>query len=1122
MLSAKPTKSIGFRASNRPNEQTNSFAKKNNAIGWFFAILASARLGNREQFFRTRACAPGRTRSIYTRVGMAGILIAVFLTFSNSVLAESSSSTSYRLDYARFTSDSEQKTSSSYQLTDSISDISVEGSSTNYLLRNVYPDTMSAVAPVCGNGIIETGEQCESTDFNDLTCSDYGFDSGTLSCVSCTIVPACFNTGGGGGNLCGNGIREASEQCDDGNIDAGDGCNTYCRIEIPPLEPPEEEPEPVEEPEFVFNPKINLVLDFPDKEPDYIPPRPPLRPVAPDIGNYDYQYESYKLNEGITVLDETPFIVTDLKPNAIYEMLVWDNRDQLIERQGVKADPEGIVMAEVIAFLNFENYFIELRNANRETVKAYSMTIEDRKYQLHDNLIVNGEISKEYIALGNFFDTVEMTGAGKPNTKYYVYLQKVERQQSNVSPITYITATADEYGDYQINFPENLEDGSYIVNMVQVYEDGKVSRNKRYIFTIESRTARSHPAVLIVIALTTLLGIFLKDRKPPRKKKRKKTGKSKRRKLFRVRTIALTVAMSMLMQISLANAVVTTPTVFIYEGKLLDASGTPITTAQTFRFSLWSSDDFIGTDLTVAGAIDITAPAYGGWFEEHTLTPNTDGTFFVELGSLTALPDMLIGTHDNLMVEIKTSGNPDTSYELMDPTGDSGADTDDRQTLGSVPFTSNADFIDNAELGTAFGDIATLSIGNVWDINFIPEGTNSDSWTIDFNDTVGIGGVIELIFGDTLGAAIGFDVSSNWFEFNKNVSFEQNEIKNVALDNLAVAPAAPVTGQIYYNTVDGNTYIWNGIAWEDITDVGDLDKTYDIDADKKMDVDNIAGLEFESTVSGDIVIDLQSTGDFVIQDSGTPFTIFTDGGRFGVGNTSPLSVFHIDSNAINTTAIATFENTAGDFQLFRSDATPEGSITGSIGDLTIDGTNGNAFIKNSGIATATGWIQIGGSEGKTEVFNAEYEDSTIIGDGSDNRGLLSSYFVDGGGTAKYNYYEWTTRRATLQDVDIVISYRLPEDFQSFTSTPLSLLYSTSDGVIATNQIDVEFYDTAGNAVALTGGTDLANAVWTIAGITFGGGETFTAGDVVTLVIRPHTTSSGYARVSDVIFNYNGT
>lgn len=63
--------------------------------------------------------------------------------------------------------------------------------------------------PVCGNGIIETGEQC---------------DGGTYCNEFCQTIPK---------NVCGNGVLEKSngEQCDDGNLVNGDGCNDSCQIE---------------------------------------------------------------------------------------------------------------------------------------------------------------------------------------------------------------------------------------------------------------------------------------------------------------------------------------------------------------------------------------------------------------------------------------------------------------------------------------------------------------------------------------------------------------------------------------------------------------------------------------------------------------------------------------------------------------------------------------------------------------------------------------------------------------------------------------------------------------------------------------------------------------------------
>ena len=63
---------------------------------------------------------------------------------------------------------------------------------------------------MCGNGIVEPGEECELPNTN--TCD-----------ANCQNVEA--------GEFCGDGIRQSTEQCDDGNILSGDGCSTNCRIE---------------------------------------------------------------------------------------------------------------------------------------------------------------------------------------------------------------------------------------------------------------------------------------------------------------------------------------------------------------------------------------------------------------------------------------------------------------------------------------------------------------------------------------------------------------------------------------------------------------------------------------------------------------------------------------------------------------------------------------------------------------------------------------------------------------------------------------------------------------------------------------------------------------------------
>jgi len=75
----------------------------------------------------------------------------------------------------------------------------------------------------CGNGILEGIEQCDGSELNEMTCGDlnYGFSGGTLRCDpdTCTYdISDCEFP-----EDCGNGIVEPGEQCDGSDL-SGRSC----------------------------------------------------------------------------------------------------------------------------------------------------------------------------------------------------------------------------------------------------------------------------------------------------------------------------------------------------------------------------------------------------------------------------------------------------------------------------------------------------------------------------------------------------------------------------------------------------------------------------------------------------------------------------------------------------------------------------------------------------------------------------------------------------------------------------------------------------------------------------------------------------------------------------------
>jgi hypothetical protein len=302
-------------------------------------------------------------------------------------------------------------------------------------------------------------------------------------------------------------------------------------------------------------------------------------------------------------------------------------------------------------------------------------------------------------------------------------------------------------------------------------------------------------AVALNIALLVWIGILLFARNTQKhlfwlplllwlKSKKKKDGakstakraSAKRKQTKTVLSLLLMFASSVAVigyRPQLTHAANTAPQQHIYNGHLLNSNGTPVTTAHTVRFSYWYSADAVTGDVTGAGAINTGAATYANWKEAQTVTPDANGYFSVQLGSVSALPDLSTYTPAQLQslflqVEVKPDGDPATSYELLDVNSSNSAI--DRSAVLSVPFAQNADMVDRHDVGTGSGSIPFLLSGSVLPVSTTPAGTNADFFTIDNNNSAT--GNITLKFGATLNKTLLYSQTNGRFEFNDDVNIQ--------------------------------------------------------------------------------------------------------------------------------------------------------------------------------------------------------------------------------------------------------------------------------------------------------------------------------------------------------------
>ena len=182
------------------------------------------------------------------------------------------------------------------------------------------------------------------------------------------------------------------------------------------------------------------------------------------------------------------------------------------------------------------------------------------------------------------------------------------------------------------------------------------------------------------------------------------------------------------------------------------------------------------------------------------------------------------------------------------------------------------------------------------------------------------------------------------------------------------------------------------------------------------------------------------------------------------------------------------------------------------GDLNITGT----FTTSLGFS----WDNLA-VRNKTISLFPYYSGMTVSPDGTENQVTLRT---GKDSTNDKHYYCLTSNESSLQDLDLNVRVRLPDDFVDFQATPIQIDIKTNSISPDDNQIDVFIKDTTGADLSLMGGTDIVSSignVWQQNNITFLGSPTWNAGEVIDLRIHLESTSSNEVYIGDMQLNYQG-
>jgi len=225
-----------------------------------------------------------------------------------------------------------------------------------------------------------------------------------------------------------------------------------------------------------------------------------------------------------------------------------------------------------------------------------------------------------------------------------------------------------------------------------------------------------------------------------------------------------------------------------------------------------------------------------------------------------------------------------------------------------------------------------------------------------------------------------------------------------AIENSSADPTVAFGGRMYYDTDTNDLKWYNGTSWLGLA--SNLDTAYNNfgATAAKITVDaaqsQTGGFEIESSVTTNVIIDLQSTGDFVVQDAGSTWAQFTDAQAFDIDGTGAIS--------LDADAASNFSTSVGALTL----STSAGGTASSVIIQSLD-TSSDAIYLDADGATASG-IYLDAYDVTTNTAG------TIIMDAGSYM-QINTYGAAGPGSAGLDVNVGSTGTVAISTVDGAIS-----------------------------------------------------------------------------------------------------